>query len=56
MFTLYQEGKMLHYVTLHMGDKVPEKAKTVAKLAHYGRHYFLTSSLGPEVIKGVGVV
>jgi hypothetical protein len=47
---------MLHYVTPEMGDKAPESAKTFAKLAHYGRHYFLDSTLGPDVIKGMGVV
>lgn len=46
---------MLHYITPEMGDKAPDAVKTFAKLAHYGKHYFVTSKLGPDVIRGMGI-
>ena len=38
-----------------MGGKCPEHVTTHATLAHYGKHYFLRSTLGPDVIRGRGV-
>jgi len=41
--------------TPEMGEKVDPSITTHATLAHYGKHYFVKSILGPDVIKGKGV-
>jgi hypothetical protein len=46
----------LHLYTPEMGEKIDKKITTHARLAHYGKHYFVKSELGPDKIRGVGVV
>ena len=46
---------MLHMYNPEMGEKVDPAITTHATLAHYGKHYFVKSILGPDVIRGLGV-
>lgn len=47
---------MIHHYTPEMGGTIDKtKVQTHARLAHYGRHYFLKSIHGPDKIKGRGV-
>lgn len=46
----------LHMYHPEMGEKIDTtKITTHASLGHYGKHYFVTSTLGPDKIRGVGV-
>lgn len=47
---------MIHHYHPEMGESIPETITTHASLAHYGKHYFVKSLLGPDKIRGVGVV
>lgn len=47
---------MIHYYHPEMHETISPEIKTHATLAHYGKHYFLKSNLGPDKIRGVGVV
>jgi hypothetical protein len=46
----------IHGYHSEMGETCPAQVTTHATLSHYGRHYFLRSTLGPDVLKGVGIV
>lgn len=46
---------MLHMYHPEMGEKISPDITTHASLAHYGKHYFVNSTIGPDKIRGVGV-
>ncbi len=46
---------MLYQYYPEMGETISPEITTHASLGHYGKHYYVDSPLGPDVIRGVGV-